>query len=309
MPALRLALDWTPNTNHTGFFTAQALGYYAEAGIALEILHPGQDNYQTTPARKLLRGQADIAVAPSESAISLRTKEKPAEAVAIAAILQQDLSGIAVLKESGIQRPAELAGRKYASYGARYEDQIVKTMVANDLGSAKGQAKAPLLSYPSKLGIWDTLLKGQADATWIFTNWEGVAAEQQGIQLRTFRMEDYGIPYGYSPVLLALGPTLRAAPNLFRRFLKASAKGFQYAAAHPQEAVSHLAPHVPSQDSAQIDLLKAQQLTGSAYLYDGQWGYMAPKRVEAFGQWLKTHHIEPADLDLHHIFSNEWLNG
>ena len=31
-----LVLDWTPNTNHTGFYVADALGYYADAGIDIE---------------------------------------------------------------------------------------------------------------------------------------------------------------------------------------------------------------------------------------------------------------------------------
>jgi ABC-type nitrate/sulfonate/bicarbonate transport system substrate-binding protein len=30
---VRLALDWTPNTNHTGLYVAQQLGWFAEAGL------------------------------------------------------------------------------------------------------------------------------------------------------------------------------------------------------------------------------------------------------------------------------------
>ena len=30
---IELALDWTPNTNHTGIYVAQAEGYYEEAGV------------------------------------------------------------------------------------------------------------------------------------------------------------------------------------------------------------------------------------------------------------------------------------
>ena len=37
---VRIALDWTPNTNHTGIFVASALGYFAEEGLAVEILEP-----------------------------------------------------------------------------------------------------------------------------------------------------------------------------------------------------------------------------------------------------------------------------
>ncbi|HEX5572787.1 MAG TPA: ABC transporter substrate-binding protein, partial [Ktedonobacterales bacterium] len=32
-----LALDWTPNTNHTGIYVAQAQGYYKQQGIDLKL--------------------------------------------------------------------------------------------------------------------------------------------------------------------------------------------------------------------------------------------------------------------------------
>lgn len=48
-----VALDWTPNTNHVGFYVAQALGYYAEVGISVELLSPHSDSYETTPASRV----------------------------------------------------------------------------------------------------------------------------------------------------------------------------------------------------------------------------------------------------------------
>lgn len=30
---VKVALDWTPNTNHTGLYVAKDLGYYAEEGL------------------------------------------------------------------------------------------------------------------------------------------------------------------------------------------------------------------------------------------------------------------------------------
>ena len=37
---ITVVLDWTPNTNHTGLFVAQANGYFAEAGLEVEIVQP-----------------------------------------------------------------------------------------------------------------------------------------------------------------------------------------------------------------------------------------------------------------------------
>ena len=53
------------------------------------------------------------------------------------------------------------------------------------------------------------LLQGKADATWIFSGWEGVEARRRGVELNSFRCGDYGISYGYAPVLVARADTLR----------------------------------------------------------------------------------------------------
>ena len=38
-----LVLDWTPNTNHSGAYVAQALGYFEEQGLDVEIIEPGDN--------------------------------------------------------------------------------------------------------------------------------------------------------------------------------------------------------------------------------------------------------------------------
>ena len=197
MKKIKLALDWTANTNHSGFYVAKDKGFYEEVGLAVELLTPDVDNYEVTPAKKVEMGNADIALCPFESVLSYNTKNQQFDAVAIATIFREDISSIAVLEDSGIHRPKDLDGTSYASYKARYEDKIVAQMVKNDGG--KGELK---IVYPDKLGIWETLLSGKYEATWIFANWEGVHAKNKGARLRTFKMSDFGIPYGYSPVIL-----------------------------------------------------------------------------------------------------------
>uniref|UniRef100_UPI002ACDBF57 ABC transporter substrate-binding protein n=1 Tax=Chloroflexus sp. TaxID=1904827 RepID=UPI002ACDBF57 len=49
---ITLALDWTPNTNHIGFYVAAGKGWYQNAGLEVSLLSPEDDNYQTTPAAK-----------------------------------------------------------------------------------------------------------------------------------------------------------------------------------------------------------------------------------------------------------------
>jgi NMT1/THI5 like len=70
MPPVSVALDWTPNVNHAGFFVALQRGYYADRGLDIMFESPHADGYATTPARKLAGGSVNIAICPSESIIS-----------------------------------------------------------------------------------------------------------------------------------------------------------------------------------------------------------------------------------------------
>jgi ABC-type nitrate/sulfonate/bicarbonate transport system substrate-binding protein len=310
MNYLRLALDWTPNTNHTGFFVAQHLGYYEKAEIQLSIQSPADDNYATTPAKKLEQGDTDLAIAPTESVISYRTKKDPYPMIAIAALLQRDASAVAVLESSGIERPADLDGKSYASYDARYEDEIIRQMIKNDGGEGNLQ-----IHTPEKLGIWNTLTDGTFDATWIFTPWEGVEAENRGINLRTFVLGDYGIPYGYSPVLCTAQSRVDNDADMLASFLKATEKGFRYAMDNPQEAADILKPKLTDHDREHIDLLQSQKTINPYYTEssddddDGKWGVMDPEVFNAFVAWLKDHDLIPADLDAAQLFSNKCLNS
>lgn len=290
MKKMTLALDWTANTNHSGFYVAKAQGFYAEEGLEVGLLTPDMDNYALTPAKKVEQGLADMALCPFESVLSYRTKEKVFDAVAVAALFREDVSAIAVLEESGIQRPKDLDQRSYASYQARYEDHIVAQMVKNDGGNGNLQ-----WAYPEKLGIWETLLSGKYDATWIFMNWEGVHAEAKGVPLRTFKMADYGIPYGYSPVLLASKAHIGLDRETYRSFLRATKRGFMASKADARLAVDCLEPFIAPTDK-DMDLLKSQTYANAHYGNEANWGQLEEEGVNRFLEWLRGQGLETASL-------------
>lgn len=290
METLKLALDWTPNINHIGFFIARELGYYEQKELIVELLSPAEDDYQTTPAKKVELGLADLALCPTESLISYQTKQKPLELKAIAAVFQEDVSGIACLKSEGISSPKQLDGKLYASYQARYEDGIVKQMMKNDGGA--GQLH---IEYPNKLGIWNTLLERKADATWIFLNWEGIQAEEEGIELEIFKMKDYNIPYSYSPVIAGEATRLMEGSEVYRKFLAATKEGYLFAKNDPIAASKVLAPYLPEHDR-NINLVRAQEYSAAHYGPDEAWGEISESEVERFLGWIYEHKLESKQL-------------
>jgi ABC-type nitrate/sulfonate/bicarbonate transport system substrate-binding protein len=308
---IRLALDWTPNTIHTGFYVAAHKGWYENVGIEVEFLSSDEDSYATSPAKKVAEGLADLAIAPSESAISFQTKENFVPLIAIAAVLAKDASAIVALQSSDINRPAQLDSRTYASYDARFENFIVNQMILNDGG--RGDFN---IIYPDRLGIWSTLLSGSADATWVFLPWEGVEARLKGIELNAFQLGDYDIPYGYSPVLLAHSDYIQNEQKTLKAFLQATARGYQFAKNDPIEAARILQAAAPQLENTDPNFIEQSQVFISQYYFDeqGNWGVMQIKIWEEFVDWLKKENILEAssdvpmdDLDVYQLFTNEFF--
>lgn len=300
MKTLKIALDWTPNINHIGIFVAKALGFYQDKNIDVEILSPSEDNYDLTPGKKLELDLCDFSIAPFETVISLNNKETFVDAIAVYAILQEDLSSIVTLKSSKLDRPQLLDGRIYASYKARYEDHIVREMVKNDGGSGNIQ-----VIYPEKLGIWNTVLEGKADATWIFDNWEGVEAECKKIELNRFSLGDFGIPYGYSPVILTKKTNLTSSKNDYSAFIKATKKGYLYAQSNASEAVNILNSYLTDYDKTNIDIEKSLNITAPFFGKENTCGIIKSEKLTTFLQWLSDNQLENKLILEQTLFTNE----
>lgn len=290
MQRLNLALDWTPNINHLIFFVGREKGIYEEAGVDLNIINPADDNYQTTPAKKVERGLVNLALCPTESLISYRTKKDPFPLSAIGSIYEHDCSAIVSLKREDINSPKDLDGKSYASYQARYEDEIVKQMIKNDGGEGKLN-----LYYPNKLGIWDTIVNKEYDVTWIFVNWEGVQAAEKNINLQNFKLEDYGIPYSYSPVIAGDENHIDENPVLYKSFLKASRKAFDYTLKHTTESLDILKRYVPDSDK-DIPLEKAFEVSKKHFIKDGEWGEISLAKIQDFLNWVYKQGLEKKKL-------------
>lgn len=301
MQKLTLALDWTPNINHIGFFVAKENGFYDEEKIALNILDPSSDEYQITPAKKVEKGIADFALCPTESLLSYRTKSNPFPLIAIAAILQKDLSAIVVKKDKKINSPKDLDGKSYASYRAKYEDEIVKQMIINDGG--KGDIK---LVYPKKLGIWETVLNNSFDATWIFMNWEGTQINEVKEQFNFFYLSDYKIPYSYSPVLVANEQLITEKNDAYSRFLKATKRGYLFAKDNQKASAAILTKFVPEKDQT-INLLNALEATASSFGNENSWGILENKVIETFLNWIYDKGLEVDRIKAKDIYTNYLL--
>jgi len=306
MQNLRIALDWTPNTNHTPILLALAHSHYASAGLHVQIISPASDDYSITPATKLARSEVDIALCPSESIISHRYSSHRAPLKAIATLLAKDASAIAVLSSSDITRPRQLDGKRYASYDARFEDATVRAMIRADGGEGGFE-----IVKPPKFGIWGALMDGSADATWIFPPWEGVEAEQRGQEVRCFRLEEYGVPYGLSPVLAVNGDMMGdpGKSEVLRRFLAATKKGAEDIVRDMEGAVKAMELAVPENEKGLVRESLRILADGGFFGESGKWGEMDGRKWEDWVGWLRQQGLlDGIEVDAGDLYDVKYLS-
>lgn len=286
-------MDWSPNTLHCGFLLAKINGWYHDAGIQLDLLTPETDDYLTTPAKKVVNGEAHLGIAPSESLISYATLRQPKDLISVAAILQRDLSSIVTLKTSGLDVPRKLDGKTYGSYGARFEDAIVQQIIRNDGGHGFLR-----IANPPKLQIWQDFLNGKVDATWIFESWEGLMPCGLNLELNHFRLSDFGIPYGYSPVVLCSQRFCESNKQVLERVMQITAKAYETCARHPDESAAIIASSGLHPNLLNEGFIRNSLQHLSSYLINdnGQWGVMSDAVWHEFAIWLDMNRIVK-DLD------------
>ena len=125
-----IVLDWTPNTNHTGLYVAQKLGYYKEAGLEVEILPSPEGGASALVAA----GGADFGIDCQDTLAPAFVGDDALPVTAVAALIQHNTSGIISLADDGIQSPKNLEGKTYATWENPVEQAIIKSLVEADGG-------------------------------------------------------------------------------------------------------------------------------------------------------------------------------
>jgi ABC-type nitrate/sulfonate/bicarbonate transport system substrate-binding protein len=304
---VRLALDWTPNTNHTGFYVAAANGWYGDAGVDFQVLPYGT----TAPEALVGAGQAECGISFQDSMTFAVAAGAPI--VSVMAILQHTAQVIAVLDTSTIARPRDLDGRTYAGFGYPNEEPTLKAVIKADGG--KGTFKTVTLDTAA----YDALYAKRADFVIMFTAWEGIEAKERGIAIRTFAFDDYGFPDFYQVVLACNRGWLAAKPELARAFLAATVRGFQLAATDPNAAAALLIAQNPGvfDGNPKLPLDSQRFLASTGLLTDesGQVGRQTLAKWQGYSGFLFSQGLltgsdgKPlkASPDYGSLFTNDYL--
>ena len=299
---ITVCLDWTPNTNHTGLYAAQALGYFEEAGLNVEIVQPPENGAPLMCAS----GQAQFAVDAQDTIAAAFDMDEPLEVTAVAALIQHNTSGIVSRAGDGIDSPRGLEGKTYSTWESPVELAMIKHVMEQDGGDFSKVTLIPndITDEPAALAAHQT------DAIWIFYGWGGINAQVEGVDVDYW---DFGeispeLDY-YTPVLIANNAFLEEEPETAKAFLAAAAKGYEYAVENPQEAADMLiaGDSTGSLGEAQELVYASQEWLSKKYIEDAPaWGYIDPERWNAFYGWLYENSLTSQDLT-GKGFTNDYL--
>jgi putative hydroxymethylpyrimidine transport system substrate-binding protein len=292
-----LALDWFPNSNHAGFYMALENGYYLEEKLDVNIFVPAnpEDVLKTVGA-----GRDDFGVSYQAEVLLARGEGVPVKS--IAAMVQHPLNSVMVLKESGISHPRDLAGKKVGTTGIPFEEALFSAMLEYD-GISLDDVTLVNVGFDLAPALIGKKVDAIVGAYWTH---ESIVMEMQGFDLNILRMEDWGVPDFYELVLVASEDTVSNEPDVVKRFLRATARGFANAIADPQAAVDILVAASPETDRALetrgIGLL-APIWTEGAHSF----GWQTQERWQSLAQWMKDRGLLSWEVDERQAFTSEFL--
>jgi putative hydroxymethylpyrimidine transport system substrate-binding protein len=272
-----------PWPNSAGFYLARERGWYEAEGLDLEIRV--FDPVRGDTLAHLLRGEVHFGVFPSNRLLVRRENAEPL--IGIAAINHGGLETIQTVKRSGITRPRDLEGRRIAMGPTPRGIAMVKHLVASDGGNPEAVI---IVDNRGREFTVDDIAAGEFDATFGgYWAWDALFGNLPESERVTWRVDDIGAPPYHSYLLGTQESLVQSQPELVRRFLSATARGYLAAVADPAAAlaaIERVTPYFP-----RSILRRSLDLIPASWTHQGRWGEQRAGLLEPYAAWLRGHGI------------------
>jgi ABC-type nitrate/sulfonate/bicarbonate transport system substrate-binding protein len=225
---ITVQLKWRHQFQFAGYYAAVEQGYYREEGLNVRLVEASKN---LSPLQQVLSGQADYGIGDADILVS-RISGKPV--VALAAIFQHSPGVLLSLKQSNIQTPADLIGKR---------------VMLSSNGQGVYQFKAMLLKQhldirqmtivPHTWRLQD-LIEGKVDVVSAYAMDEPGQLQQMGYEPSVISNQPYGVDF-YGDVLFTSEQEISEHPERVQAFWRATKKGWMYAFKHQSEMAELIA--------------------------------------------------------------------
>ena len=287
LTSVTLQLDWFPEPAHGGFYQAAARGYYAEAGLEVEIVAGGPGG---RPTQTVASGRVPFSMGRSDDMMLAAQQGLPV--LIVAALMQHDPQALLLHADNPVETFADLDGRAVMAYpGSAWIPYLKKRYeIEFDL-------------MPMSFGLARFIADPELIQACFITD-EPFGLRRQGVPVKTLLLADSG----YDPyrVIVAHRPFAEANPDVVRAFVQATLRGWndylfgdpapahaaiaaandhmdpeQMAYSHEQMRVQHFVQGFPERGE-QIGKLDPMRLAEHAHLLHGLGVLTEPLPLEAY---------------------------
>ena len=297
---LTLILDYLPNADHVGIYTAQARGEFRKAGLDVKIVTPSDP---AAPLKLLAAGRADLAITYEPEILLAR--DKNLEVLSIGALAQQPLTSLMAVKGGSVD-PKKLKGKRVGTAGIPYQEAYLDEILQN---AAVDPATVKRVNVG--FNLVPAMLSGRVDATLgAFWNVEGVQLRLDRKRPSIAPVDTLGVPPYDELVLAARYGTVQRDGEMLRRFMQALQRGTRAARNDPQGAVDALIAAAPdlkrpfarASVKATIPVLFPEDRTRA-------FGFQNLQQWQDYADWMRRNNLLTRPVDVGTVATNEFLPG
>lgn len=299
---VKFAIDWIFYGKHAGFYPAIEKGFYKDANLEVTMFR-GYGSGDTV--KRVAAGTEEFGFADIGSMIVARGKGANVKMLGI--IHDKNMAAVYTLKDSGIKTAKDFAGKTGgASVGNAVRVVFPAFARANgfDPASIKWIDMAPEAQLPSLLA---KRIDFSPDFITIGPNYFAAAAKE-GKEVVEIRFSDFGLDI-YSNGILTTDKLIKENPDLVKRFVQATMKGWEWALDNREEALkmfSKVNPEVDPKLAKQHWAIAIDHLL-TPTAYEKGIGYMDQKKTKLTLDTISEFYQLPKALTLEEIYTNEFL--
>jgi PAS domain S-box-containing protein len=219
-----LQLKWLHQFQFAGYYAAKEKGYYAEAGMEVQIFERAPDK---DIVQQIVSGERDFAVGDS-GILSYYARGEPI--IALAAIFQHNPLVFISKQSSGIISPYEMKGKRIMFDVLGAGDSPLRALLL-EAGLTEKDFTAVKQNFSN-----DDLINGKVDVLSMYLSDQVYYFQEKKIKINIINPQNYSIDF-YGDLLFTSQKELKEHPGRAEKFREATLKGWQYALDHPEELI------------------------------------------------------------------------
>lgn len=265
-------LHWLHQAQFTGFYVAQDLGLYRQAGLEVEV-KPYE--LQAAPLKEVVEGRAEFSTAWLTEA--LVAADGGAPLVNLAQLVQRSALLLMVFADSKINELWDLNNRKVGMWGEHFS--VAPRALFRRTGLSLTEVDQNVSIGP--------FIQRAVDAAMAMRYNEYHRLFQAGVEpqeIKVFEFANLGLNFPEDG-LYAKAELWRTRPDLCRRFVQATLEGWRRAFADPEAALAAVmtrvdAAHLPTNREHQRWMLSVMQDIITHRVGDDKMGELSPSDLE-----------------------------